>query len=95
MFKWQLLASGFVKAVSDVLQFASPFLLKKLLEFVSNPNAHLWQGIALAILMFVASEVRSLCINWYFYVSSRIQIYLNNFNYLRSCSALEQKSRLR
>lgn len=72
MFKWQLWSSGLIKAFADVLQFANPFLLKKLLEFVSDPNAHLWQGISYAVLMFIASEIRSLCVNYYFYVMFRI-----------------------
>jgi ABC-type bacteriocin/lantibiotic exporter with double-glycine peptidase domain len=71
MFKWQLISSGAIKMIADVLQFANPFLLKKLLEFVSDKHAHLWQGLAYALLMFIASEVRSLCVNYYFYIMFR------------------------
>jgi hypothetical protein len=38
MFKWQLISAGLIKAFADVLQFANPLLLKKLLEFVSDPS---------------------------------------------------------
>lgn len=35
-------------------------------------DARLWQGISYAILMFIASEIRSLCVNYYFYIMFRM-----------------------
>lgn len=88
MFKWQLWSAGLIKAFADVLQFANPLLLKKLLEFVSDPHARLWQGISYALLMFVASEIRSLCVNYYFYImfrmGAKIQIALTGAVYSKT-----------
>ncbi|KAI6219243.1 Multidrug resistance protein mrp-7 [Aphelenchoides besseyi] len=88
MFKWQLISAGAVKSIADILQFANPFLLQQLLKFVSNENAHLWEGISYAVLMFVASELRSLMVNWYFYImfrmGSKIQISLTGAVYKKT-----------
>lgn len=41
---------------------------------MSDPTAHLWEGIAYAVLMFVCSELRSFMVNYYFYVMFRMGI---------------------
>uniref|UniRef100_A0A915EUJ8 ABC transmembrane type-1 domain-containing protein n=1 Tax=Ditylenchus dipsaci TaxID=166011 RepID=A0A915EUJ8_9BILA len=74
MFKWELLFAGSVKMGADVLQFVNPYLLKKLIDFVSDENAHLWQGVFYALVMFLASELRSFMVNQYFYVMFRMGI---------------------
>ncbi|KAL3097151.1 hypothetical protein niasHS_002867 [Heterodera schachtii] len=45
LYKYELLAVGVVKLFSDILLFANPLLLDLLLDSVSDPNVHLWQGI--------------------------------------------------
>ncbi|CAD5211774.1 unnamed protein product [Bursaphelenchus okinawaensis] len=72
MFKFEFLAAGGVKMCADVLQFANPMLLSLLIKFVSSGNGYLWQGLGLAIAMFIASEIRSLMLNWYFYIMFRM-----------------------
>nr|UOF76395.1 multidrug resistance-associated protein [Bursaphelenchus xylophilus] len=72
MFKFEFLAAAGVKAMADVLQFANPFLLSRLIQFVSASEGYLWQGVGYALLMFVASEIRSLMVNWYFYIMFRM-----------------------
>uniref|UniRef100_A0A8R1DJC1 ABC transmembrane type-1 domain-containing protein n=1 Tax=Caenorhabditis japonica TaxID=281687 RepID=A0A8R1DJC1_CAEJA len=72
MFRWEFLLASTLKFVSDTLQFASPFLLHELLNFVSAPNAPFWKGMALSILMFSTSEIRSLILNSYFYIMFRM-----------------------
>ncbi|KAI1698658.1 ABC transporter transmembrane region domain-containing protein [Ditylenchus destructor] len=62
--------------VADVLQFVNPFLLKKLIDFVTDENAKLWQGVSYALLMFCASELRSLMVNYYFFVMFRVGVKL-------------------
>ncbi|KAE9546049.1 hypothetical protein FO519_010739, partial [Halicephalobus sp. NKZ332] len=49
MFKYEFLVSMGIKLCSDVLQFANPFLLNLLLDYVSDTNAPLWQGVAYAL----------------------------------------------
>ncbi|KAF8354212.1 hypothetical protein PRIPAC_95835 [Pristionchus pacificus] len=72
MFEYEFISAFILKAVSDTLQFANPFLLNELLTFVSTPNAPFWMGISYALLMFVASEMRSLVLNAYHSIMIRM-----------------------
>ncbi|KAI1703946.1 ABC transporter transmembrane region domain-containing protein [Ditylenchus destructor] len=76
LFKWEFFAAGAIKMVADVLQFVNPFLLKKLIDFVTDENAKLWQGVSYALLMFCASELRSLMVNYYFFLMFRVGVKL-------------------
>jgi hypothetical protein len=60
MFKWQFWSSAGVRVIVDLLGFANPLLLHRLLDFVSNENQRIWEGVLYALLMFVASELKSL-----------------------------------
>ncbi|EGT49215.1 hypothetical protein CAEBREN_16379 [Caenorhabditis brenneri] len=72
MFRWEFLLASALKITSDTLQFASPFLLHQLLNFISAEKTPFWKGLALSILMFSASELRSLILNGYFYIMFRM-----------------------
>uniref|UniRef100_A0A1I7V336 ABC transmembrane type-1 domain-containing protein n=1 Tax=Caenorhabditis tropicalis TaxID=1561998 RepID=A0A1I7V336_9PELO len=72
MFRWEFLLASTLKFLSDTMQFASPFLLHELLNFISAKNAPFWKGMALSILMFSTSELRSLILNGYFYIMFRM-----------------------
>uniref|UniRef100_A0A0N5CDG6 Multidrug resistance-associated protein 1 n=1 Tax=Strongyloides papillosus TaxID=174720 RepID=A0A0N5CDG6_STREA len=72
MFKYEFITAGSIKMCSDLLQFINPFLLKLMIDYVSDPKSHLWLGIFYGILMFVVSEIRSFCINFYFYIMFRL-----------------------
>ncbi|VDM53212.1 unnamed protein product [Angiostrongylus costaricensis] len=74
MFRWEFLTATVLKVISDILQFANPFLLHQLIGFVSDPKAALWIGLAYAVLMFAASEVRSFVLNSYFYIMFRMGV---------------------
>ncbi|CAJ0932315.1 unnamed protein product, partial [Mesorhabditis belari] len=74
IFRWEFLSATALKMISDVLQFANPFLLNALIGFISKKDAPLWQGIAYALLMFTASEIRSFVLNSYFYIMFRMGI---------------------
>uniref|UniRef100_A0A914CDE4 Multidrug resistance-associated protein 1 n=1 Tax=Acrobeloides nanus TaxID=290746 RepID=A0A914CDE4_9BILA len=74
MFKYELFTAFLIKAVADVIQFANPFLLNELINFVSQEHAPLWKGIAYAIGMFAASELRSFMVNYYFYIMFRMGV---------------------
>ncbi|GAB6029961.1 hypothetical protein CHUAL_005656 [Chamberlinius hualienensis] len=57
---------AFLKLVSDLLIFASPLLLRWLINFVSS-NEPMWRGYLYAVLMFIAAIAQSLVLNQYFY----------------------------
>ncbi|TKR66774.1 hypothetical protein L596_023016 [Steinernema carpocapsae] len=69
--KWDFLGGTFVKVWSDILQFANPILLNQLISFTEDPNAPWWQGISFAVGIFLASELRSIFLNNYFYCMFR------------------------
>jgi ABC-type multidrug transport system fused ATPase/permease subunit len=82
MFKWEFISAGLIKAFTDALLFANPFLLIKLLEYLGDSSkfylicikrtlflgAELWQGVLYTFLMFTVSQIDSLCVNYYLYV---------------------------
>eukprot|EP01130_Rhizamoeba_saxonica_P012730 TRINITY_DN5400_c0_g1_i3.p1 TRINITY_DN5400_c0_g1~~TRINITY_DN5400_c0_g1_i3.p1 ORF type:complete len:1259 (-),score=257.85 TRINITY_DN5400_c0_g1_i3:635-4294(-) len=82
--------AGFLKLCHDILVFAGPVLLQKLLAFISNPNEPGWHGILYAFLLMVASIVQSLFLHGYFFRTYRVgqnirsslimQIYEKAFN---------------
>ncbi|VDM45482.1 unnamed protein product [Toxocara canis] len=74
MFKYEILTAAATKVMSDVLQFASPFLLNLLIGFVSDPTSPIWLGVSYAVAMFASSEIRSFLINYYFFLMFRIGI---------------------
>ncbi|VDN53858.1 unnamed protein product [Dracunculus medinensis] len=74
MFKYELLTATGVKIFSDILQFAGPFLLSELLTFISISNITIWKGVGLAVALFVCSQLRSLLLNYYFYLMFRTSI---------------------
>uniref|UniRef100_A0A1I8AJW5 ABC transmembrane type-1 domain-containing protein n=1 Tax=Steinernema glaseri TaxID=37863 RepID=A0A1I8AJW5_9BILA len=69
--KWDFLGGTFVKIWSDVLQFANPILLNQLISFTEDPNAPWWKGMSFALGIFLASELRSIFLNNYFYCMFR------------------------
>uniref|UniRef100_A0A0N4ZYB8 Multidrug resistance-associated protein 1 n=1 Tax=Parastrongyloides trichosuri TaxID=131310 RepID=A0A0N4ZYB8_PARTI len=72
MFKYEFISAGAIKMISDILQFINPFILKLMIDFVSDPKSSLWLGLSYGILMFVVSELRSFCVNYYFYIMFRL-----------------------
>uniref|UniRef100_A0A914ULK3 ABC-type glutathione-S-conjugate transporter n=1 Tax=Plectus sambesii TaxID=2011161 RepID=A0A914ULK3_9BILA len=63
-----------VKAAADSLQVVNPLLLSFLLTFAADGTAPLWQGIGIAVAMFVTSEMRSFFLMKYFYLMFRAGI---------------------
>uniref|UniRef100_A0A915D418 Uncharacterized protein n=1 Tax=Ditylenchus dipsaci TaxID=166011 RepID=A0A915D418_9BILA len=61
-----------IKLFSDLLQFINPQLLSALIAFVGNPEAPLWHGVMLSITMFFVSELGSLLLNHYYYLTYRV-----------------------
>ncbi|XP_062988537.1 ATP-binding cassette sub-family C member 2 [Elgaria multicarinata webbii] len=65
-FSGNVLKTVAFKVVHDALVFVSPQLLKLMVNFVSDPNAYIWQGYLYAVLLFVTALVQSLCLQQYF-----------------------------
>uniref|UniRef100_A0AC35TZL5 Multidrug resistance-associated protein 1 n=1 Tax=Rhabditophanes sp. KR3021 TaxID=114890 RepID=A0AC35TZL5_9BILA len=72
MFKYELITASLLKLCGEILLFGNPFLLHQMINFVSDKTSPLWVGVSYAILMFLASQARSLIINYQFYVMYRI-----------------------
>lgn len=72
MFRYDIIVAMSCKLIADVLQFANPQLLKKLIAFIKTSDAPLWYGFLLALGMFLASEFSSLFLNYYYYQAYRL-----------------------
>ncbi|KAL3108525.1 hypothetical protein niasHT_015447 [Heterodera trifolii] len=88
LFKYDLLVAGLVKLFYDILLFANPLLLNLLVNFISDPNAHLWQGICYSLAIFLCSEIRSICVNYHydvmFQMGAKVQSLLTMAIYKKS-----------
>ncbi|KAE9550784.1 hypothetical protein FO519_005999 [Halicephalobus sp. NKZ332] len=78
LFRWSFLGATFVKLCSDILQFANPLLLNSLITFTESPGASLFEGIGIAVLMFICGELRSLFMNNYFTIMYRTGVRLQS-----------------
>ncbi|CAJ0610184.1 unnamed protein product [Cylicocyclus nassatus] len=72
LFKWEITTAMFTKAISDLLQFCNPLLLRSLIRFTESPERPLWEGIILALTMFATSELSSLMQSHYYYLMYRV-----------------------
>ncbi|PAV73684.1 hypothetical protein WR25_18845 isoform A [Diploscapter pachys] len=72
LFKWDIITAMITKAVSDILTFCNPLLLKSLIRFTEDMNRPLWEGLLLALAMFATSELASLLLSHYFYLMYRV-----------------------
>ncbi|CAI4225983.1 unnamed protein product [Auanema sp. JU1783] len=72
IFKWQLLGTAILKLFSDLLQYASPLLLYYLMIFAESENNSMIIGVMYSVLIFIASELRSLFFNGYMYSNIRM-----------------------
>lgn len=68
-----------IRCSSRTLSCSGPFpnldtSLSRLLKFIADQNAPLWQGILLACGMMLASELRSLLYNYFFYTTVRMGV---------------------
>ncbi|KAK6055582.1 hypothetical protein COOONC_06911 [Cooperia oncophora] len=62
----------FSKALSDILQFSNPLLLRSLIQFTEDSKRPLWEGIFIAFAMFTTSELSSLLQSHYYYLMYRV-----------------------
>ncbi|CAI2357559.1 unnamed protein product [Caenorhabditis sp. 36 PRJEB53466] len=85
--KWELLGGSFIKFLSDLLQFANPLFLNYLITFIETPDAPLINGVALAVGLFLAGQVKSLFMNNYFIVMTRLGAKMQT---MLSCAVYEK-----
>ncbi|CEF71103.1 ATP-binding cassette sub-family C member 8 [Strongyloides ratti] len=69
MFKYDFFIAGVNRFLCDILQFADPIFLKLMINLLSDENSSSYVGIFYCISMFIVSEIRSICKNYYYYVS--------------------------
>lgn len=63
----RLILAVILKLIHDLLQFATPILLKLVLEYMGTP-APLWHGLFYASMFLVIPTVQSIALGKYFYV---------------------------
>ncbi len=59
--------AGLIKLVYDIVQLTSPFFVKLIVDFVTDPEAPMWQGMLYVVLLFILNTVGTLLINNYFH----------------------------
>ncbi|KAL3994563.1 ABC transporter transmembrane region family protein [Acanthocheilonema viteae] len=72
MFRFEILSASAIKILSDVMQFANPFFLNLLLNYISTGNHSSMEGMIYVIGMFACAELRSFLLNYYFYLMMRV-----------------------
>lgn len=72
LFKWELIAIGVLKLISDILIFAVPFMLYFYINLFNQIDTHLWKGIGVSIIVAVIIQIRCLISNYCFMVGSQI-----------------------
>ncbi|KAE9414262.1 hypothetical protein Angca_002537 [Angiostrongylus cantonensis] len=72
LFKWELIGASVVKFLSDLLQFANPGFLSLLISFTEDRNVPLYQGIFYSVGLFICSILRSLLLNNYYTMMTRV-----------------------
>ncbi|KAK3859641.1 hypothetical protein Pcinc_034255 [Petrolisthes cinctipes] len=69
-FGWQFLFGASLKLVHDIVQFVSPLLLSRLIEFTESIDTDVvepvWRGYFYALLMFLAAQFQSFILAQYF-----------------------------
>ncbi|KAK8801165.1 hypothetical protein WA158_001935 [Blastocystis sp. Blastoise] len=63
--------AGFLKLIHDIMQFLGPYLLKFILDFMSDKDADMMEGIWLSIALLVSALVQSYCLRNYFFLCYR------------------------
>ncbi|KAI8072721.1 multi drug resistance-associated protein MRP [Gongronella butleri] len=69
---WNYALAGAIKLIKDVLQYTQPLLLKQLIFWVTSYATEsprpAYQGVLIAVGMFLSSMVQTVCFNQYFHL---------------------------
>lgn len=67
-----LLISGILKLIQDILVFTGPFFLRKLIQFINDKDQPFWIGVLYAFAIGIASVIQSITLHQYFFLVYRI-----------------------
>lgn len=70
------LVAGCYKFVNDILVFAGPVLLNRLIGFVQDDSKPLYYGLGLAAAMFVLTSIQTLAVHQYFNIGYRVGMHI-------------------
>ena len=73
----QFMAAGVLKLCHDSLQFMSPLLLRKIVQYLQDPAAPFHHGLGLALLLLGCNVLQSLCIHNYFHMVYRVAVHVS------------------
>ena len=76
LFWRKLLFAASLKFVQDSLQFITPLILKRLLSFMSSPDAPTWQGVLFASMLLILPTIQSVTLGNYFYNMQLIGLHM-------------------
>lgn len=81
-FGWKFYAAAIPKVIYDCLQFVAPYLLGKIIEFLSeDPNSEeshsMWYGVGLVSCFIGAYVISTLLINIYFHINFRTGLHVS------------------
>jgi ATP-binding cassette subfamily C (CFTR/MRP) protein 1 len=68
--------AGFLKFVHDLLQFVGPQVLNGLVTYIRTPDAPLWHGLSLTLIVTVAQIIMSITLRHYFFTCYRVGLRL-------------------
>ncbi|MCP9261935.1 ABC transporter transmembrane region family protein [Dirofilaria immitis] len=72
MFRFEILSASAVKILSDIMQFANPFFLNLLLNYISTGDHTSMEGLVYVMAIFTCAELRSFLLNYYFHLMMRV-----------------------
>jgi hypothetical protein len=64
MFKWELIGSGTLRLIADLLLFVIPFIFYFYIHLFDHTNTHLWKGIRLSIIIVVSMQIRHVILSY-------------------------------
>lgn len=66
-FGTDFLRAGGLKLIHDANLFIGPQVLNRLIQFIRNKDANVWEGIILTLIVTVSQIIMSICLRHYFY----------------------------
>ena len=64
--------AGILKLIHDIFQFVGPQVLKGLIIYIRTPNAPMWHGIGLTLIVAAAQIIMSITLRHYYFTCYRV-----------------------
>jgi ABC-type multidrug transport system fused ATPase/permease subunit len=74
MFQWELVASGWLRLIADLLQFIVPLILLLFIQQLESVHFRLWKALSISIILFASQQVRYLTLNYVSLIGSQVGI---------------------